>query len=506
LSLIRGGVPAVVAMQFEIAEDVAAELTRVLYAELAAGTPIDRALSEARLDIFGRYRTRLDWAIPVLFSRAETGVLFEFAAPRENLTEAVKQVEPPLLKRSLQTWFFDLSPLGRLLYGLLMTVMTGVLITHIILPVQQGQFIPAELLPTQQKAVTATTTSTPQRWWDQSYQFRRHLAIDNWMSASDVPADYPIRLHFTDVTTPTAKDIYESSQSPRKGDDIRVVYTNQGDQIEIPHRIIDFTPSEVIIYFPLYDTTAPNNPSYTLYYGNPTANAPGDDSPNILLPRRDEHTRLLMYFEEGSSMPVRDLSGNNNHGTIEGAVEWQEGRFGRGLQFKGGVVRINSSDSLRIVGHQLTVETWFRLDAIENQTRNLVAKFTPETDSSWRLFTRYDEAIFRITYPGETGVSVSTGREELHAGRWHHLAGVYDGKQVCVYLDGEEKACVPYETPLHPGDSWVSIGDTGYRNGEHFLGTIDQVRITTQVYTSFPYGSITTDPQVDVGSEERYAE
>jgi formylglycine-generating enzyme required for sulfatase activity len=81
LSLIRGGVPAVVAMQFEIAEDVAAEVTRVLYAELAAGMPIDQAVNEARLHISGRYRTRLDWAIPVLFSRAETGVLFEFPAP-----------------------------------------------------------------------------------------------------------------------------------------------------------------------------------------------------------------------------------------------------------------------------------------------------------------------------------------------------------------------------------------------------------------------------------------
>jgi hypothetical protein len=86
LSLIRSGVPAVVAMQFEIAEDVAAELTRVLYAELAAGIPIDQALSETRLHISGRFPTRLDWAIPVLFSRAETGVLFEFAAPPPDLT------------------------------------------------------------------------------------------------------------------------------------------------------------------------------------------------------------------------------------------------------------------------------------------------------------------------------------------------------------------------------------------------------------------------------------
>ncbi len=73
--LLGGGVPAVIAMQFELAEDAAVELARVFYAELAAGTPVDSALAEARLHLFGRYPTRLDWAILVLFLRAENGAL-----------------------------------------------------------------------------------------------------------------------------------------------------------------------------------------------------------------------------------------------------------------------------------------------------------------------------------------------------------------------------------------------------------------------------------------------
>jgi hypothetical protein len=76
-ALMRGGVPAVIAMQFEIAEDTAAELTRVFYSELAAGAPVELALTEARLNIYGRFQSRLDWAIPVLFSRSDSGVLFE---------------------------------------------------------------------------------------------------------------------------------------------------------------------------------------------------------------------------------------------------------------------------------------------------------------------------------------------------------------------------------------------------------------------------------------------
>jgi hypothetical protein len=239
-----------------------------------------------------------------------------------------------------------------------------------------------------------------------------------------------------------------------------------------------------------------------VYYGNPAAGQPSVDLGHILPPQRDADTRLLMAFEEGSGTSVSDLSGHQNPGTIEGAVGRQTGRYARGLDFNGGVVRINNSASLKIGGNQLTVEAWFKLDTIENQTRNIVAKFTPDTNPSWRLFTRYDEAIFRLTYPGQAGISVSTGREELQAGRWHHLAGVYDGQNVCTYLDGVRKRCSPYTTPLYAGDSWVSIGDTGYRNGEHFVGLIDQVRVTARARASFPYARITTEPQAAAGSEQ----
>jgi hypothetical protein len=75
-ALLQDDIRAVIAMQFELADDAAAELARIFYAELAAGMPVDLALREARLHLCERYRTRLDWTVPVLFLRTE-GVLFE---------------------------------------------------------------------------------------------------------------------------------------------------------------------------------------------------------------------------------------------------------------------------------------------------------------------------------------------------------------------------------------------------------------------------------------------
>ncbi|MBK9709832.1 MAG: CHAT domain-containing protein [Kouleothrix sp.] len=77
VALIDAGVSAVIAMQFELPEDAAAELTRVFYAELAMGKPIEQSLALARQHLSARYPSRLDWAIPVLFLRADDGVLFQ---------------------------------------------------------------------------------------------------------------------------------------------------------------------------------------------------------------------------------------------------------------------------------------------------------------------------------------------------------------------------------------------------------------------------------------------
>ena len=51
-SLVQQGIPAVVAMQFEISDEVAIVIAHEFYAALAAGYPVDAALAEARKAAF----------------------------------------------------------------------------------------------------------------------------------------------------------------------------------------------------------------------------------------------------------------------------------------------------------------------------------------------------------------------------------------------------------------------------------------------------------------------
>lgn len=81
-TLVRRGIPAVIAMQFEISDRAAIEFAPALYGALAAGRPIDTALAEARKAIYTV--SPIEWVTPVLYLRADDARLFDITPAREH--------------------------------------------------------------------------------------------------------------------------------------------------------------------------------------------------------------------------------------------------------------------------------------------------------------------------------------------------------------------------------------------------------------------------------------
>ena len=77
---MQQGIPAVIAMQFEIADDVASRFAHEFYGALADGYPIDASLTEARKSIFAA-RHEVEWGTPVLYLRAPDGRIFDVETP-----------------------------------------------------------------------------------------------------------------------------------------------------------------------------------------------------------------------------------------------------------------------------------------------------------------------------------------------------------------------------------------------------------------------------------------
>jgi hypothetical protein len=85
-SLVQQGLPAVVAMQFQISDEAAIAFAREFYGAIADGCRLETAVAEARGAIRDEgYVT--EWGTPVLYSRALDGGLFDLTGPAQVQAE-----------------------------------------------------------------------------------------------------------------------------------------------------------------------------------------------------------------------------------------------------------------------------------------------------------------------------------------------------------------------------------------------------------------------------------
>jgi CHAT domain len=96
-ALVRKGVPAVVAMQFPVSDHAAIPFASEVYTRIAAGDPVDTAVTEGRLAVRAALRESMEWATPVLFMRSPDGRLFAAgrAEERSRLKPPAPQEAPP---------------------------------------------------------------------------------------------------------------------------------------------------------------------------------------------------------------------------------------------------------------------------------------------------------------------------------------------------------------------------------------------------------------------------
>jgi hypothetical protein len=93
-TLVRRGIPAVVAMQYQITDKAAIEFCSAFYESLADGLPVDTAVTEARVAV--SMDSMLEWGTPVLYMRSRDGRLFDISTekrPSEQPLEITDQEE-----------------------------------------------------------------------------------------------------------------------------------------------------------------------------------------------------------------------------------------------------------------------------------------------------------------------------------------------------------------------------------------------------------------------------
>jgi hypothetical protein len=123
-----------------------------------------------------------------------------------------------------------------------------------------------------------------------------------------------------------------------------------------------------------------------------------------------------------------------------------------------------------------TVECWLRGEDFRGR-RALVAK---TEQSEFGLYCSDGALEFMVHVGGRYATAKSDGKV-LTEGRWHHVAGVFDGTGVSCHLDGQRLATTAGQGPRKANQLPLFVGaDPGSRGAptSFFAGSLDDVRLS----------------------------
>lgn len=147
-----------------------------------------------------------------------------------------------------------------------------------------------------------------------------------------------------------------------------------------------------------------------------------------------------------------------------------------GATGNGGYVDCTANPALNIT-NVMSVVAWFKGAPADNRFQSFLGK----SDNAWRADLDPNNAHWADG--GGNGDAV--GATSVNDGNWHFYAGVYDGANNYVYIDG----VLDGESSASPGFSGdpnrhVILGGVGDYNGRNFLGSLSQVAVFTNALSA----------------------
>jgi hypothetical protein len=186
-------------------------------------------------------------------------------------------------------------------------------------------------------------------------------------------------------------------------------------------------------------------------------------------------------LDETSGGVAADSSGNGHNGSLNGNPTWQPsgGKVAGALQFHGNndFVAIESRSAFDITG-QVTVAAWIKVNQFDKEWQTIVAK----GDSAWRIqrdrgMDGLEFACSGVQVPGGGEWGGMPGKAHVNDGQWHHVAGVYDGTSMRLYVDGVLDVSQPASGSIRTNEQPVCIGCNSEQADRCWNGQIDDVRV-----------------------------
>jgi hypothetical protein len=194
-------------------------------------------------------------------------------------------------------------------------------------------------------------------------------------------------------------------------------------------------------------------------------------------------------FEEDSGAVVKDVSGHGLDGAIQGQVIRAGGLRGKALFLNGSTRAVVPFKSI-LNQQQFTLISWVK-SSERNEWQTFVSRQVPAGHPiNYRLQisgmdgTKWNFAphcaIMGYWNPDPSPDSGNViGTTDVSEGRWHQVAGTFDGTYMKIYVDGRLEGTHHQDIPPTANDAEpLTLGASNFRNGSYFLhGLMDEVSI-----------------------------
>ncbi|MBF0198070.1 MAG: LamG domain-containing protein [Planctomycetes bacterium] len=179
-------------------------------------------------------------------------------------------------------------------------------------------------------------------------------------------------------------------------------------------------------------------------------------------------------LDETSGTVITDSSTNANHGSLDTYTS-VPGKVNKAINL-GGTTQVemtDASESLYDLTTAITLSCWFTVDTFDAQWQSLFTK----GDTSWRLAREDTSNFLSFTlneWPNDKSVTSTT---DVNDGDWHHVAGVYDGATMNIYIDGVLEDTLAFAGNINNNTYPLRIGENDQNWNRKWKGSIDDVRV-----------------------------
>ena len=154
----------------------------------------------------------------------------------------------------------------------------------------------------------------------------------------------------------------------------------------------------------------------------------------------------------------------------------------RSVYFDGAVDYIDMEDALDLNPTGFTISAWIKRDAADSGTKSIISK-RPTTFTQGFDFRISDANRIQIYWINGGGTQSLNSNIGIPDEEWHHVAAIYNGTTVYLYIDGVLNRDADRTPPVATDDSFLIAAAGKGTITQNFQGNIDEVRIWNTALT-----------------------